>query len=144
MISRIANCLLILIMAGGCASGSSETELAREASLFMATYAQDLARHDGAAIGDRYHRSGTHFRGSYQVFDSTRVFYEQRWTGPSSFEFGNLDYDVLGPESILVTGQGYWGRGDSLDALVINYAGLLKREDGDLRILVEDETVVQP
>jgi len=108
----------------------------------MASYAQDLIRHDGAAIGNRYKRSGTYFRGSFQEFDSTRVFYEQRWSGPTSFVFRNMKYEVLGPESVLITGQGVWGRGDSLEALVLDYAGVLVREESELRLQVEDETVI--
>jgi len=48
---------------------------------------------------------------------------------------------VLSPESVLVMGRFAWGRGDSLEALNFSYSGVLTRQDGELRIRMEDESM---
>ncbi|MDX1418628.1 MAG: hypothetical protein R3181_01570 [Rubricoccaceae bacterium] len=123
---------------------SSPEALEAEARAFMDAYARDLRAGDGDAVAARYRRSGAyrmgHGRKVFAPHDSIRARYLERWQGPTSFEWGDLSYEVLGPEAVLVTGTFRWGRADPLDDLVYSYTAVLTREDGELRLLLEDES----
>ena len=68
--------------------------------------------------------------------------YLERWQGqgPSTFEWQDLSYEVLSSDAVLVAGRFMWGRGDSLAPLNFSYTGVLMRQDGELRIRLEDES----
>ena len=131
----------------GCVQSPSlpVVELETEARSFMEAYAQDLLDHDVAAIAARYDSSGAYFLGGgqkrFERYDSIRTRYAERWQGPSTFEWHDLSYEVLSPDAVLIVGLFSWGQGDSVEALNVSYSGLLKRQDGELRIRLEDESV---
>ena len=147
---RIGSCtvlILLLSAAWGCAQEQSFSadELETEARTFMETYAQDLRTKDAEAVAARYNRSGAYFLGNgrkeFSPFDSIRARYLEQWQGPATFEWRDLSYEVLSSDAVLVAGKFNWGRGDSLEALDLSYTGLLTRQDGELRIRLEDESV---
>lgn len=111
----------------------------------MEAYARDLLDHDVASIAARYDTTGVYFLGGgqkrFEPHDSVRIRYAERWQGPTTFAWHDLTYEVLSEDAVMVLGLFSWGRGDSLEALDISYSGLLKRQAGELRIRMEDESV---
>lgn len=111
----------------------------------MESYAQDLRDGDAEAIASRYSRSGAYRLGNgrkaFTTYDAIRASYVDRWQRPLSFAWRDLSYEVVGPDPVAVLGRFRWGRADSLDTLHFSYTGLLVREDGELRIRVEDESM---
>jgi len=111
----------------------------------MDGYAKDLRNGDGVAVADRYNRTGAYFVGGghkvFKSFNSIRDRYLKKWKGPSSFEWQNLSYEFIESDSVMVTGTFKWGRGNSMKPLVFSYTGLLTRQEGELRIRLEDESL---
>lgn len=112
-----------------------------EARAFMAAYAADLRAHDREAIAARYHPDGAHM-----IFDGMREFvsaadlrksYLEGWTGPKSFAWRDLTYEVTGPDSVVVVGGFDWDDGKAVRKMA--YTGLLRRTAGGLRIRLENE-----
>ena len=147
-LSTYAVLILLLSTAWGCAEQQSFSvaELEIEASTFMEAYAQDIRNRDAEAVAARYNRFGAyrmgHGRKEFNPFDSIRVGYLKRWQGraPGTFEWHDLSYEVISGDAVLVAGRFAWGRGDSLAPLNFSYTGLLTRQDGELRIRLEDES----
>ena len=118
--------------------------LASEAKKFMDAYAVDLRDHNAEAIAGRYSRSGAYALGAgakvFRAYDEIKSTYLEKWRGPSSFEWQDISYELLGPDAVMVAGKFSWGRGDTREPLVFSYTGILLREDGELRIRLEDES----
>lgn len=119
-----------------------------EAAAFMAAYGRELLAGDRAAIARRYHRGGAwrvgHGQKSFQNWDAIQGFYAgEHWARPASFEWRDLSYEVVGPDAVVVVGLFHWGRGDAAEPLTLSYTGLLVREDGELRIRLEDESAAR-
>lgn len=140
--------VLLLSTAWGCAQQQSFSvaEVETQARTFMESYAEDLRNKAGDAVASRYNRSGSyrlgHGKKQFNPFDTIRASYLERFPerGPSSFEWHDLSYEVLSADAVLVVGRSTWGRGDSRDPLHFSYTGLLTRQDGELRIRLEDES----
>jgi hypothetical protein len=117
-------------------------ELVRQAEAFMESYARDLREGNRAGLVARYDPRGTIFLGNgwkqFSPTDSTRAIYFGRWQPPAAFEWRDLSYEVAGPEAVVVTGLFAW---TALGAAprVFSYTSLLLRQNGVLRIRVEDE-----
>jgi hypothetical protein len=135
----------VLVLLAGCAERQipNAGALESDARAFMESYAQDLRDHDAEGVADRYHSSGAYFRGGFMDKESIRQNYTSGWQGPASFVWEDLSFEVLGPEAILVAGTGIWGLQDTTRFMQVLYASVLTGDDGDLRIRVEDETVVE-
>ena len=112
-----------------------------EARRFMATYADELRGSDKLALAKRYDRNGAYMilngKKAFRSFDEIKTRYETQWTGPARFNWIDLSYDVIGRDTVLVSGQFDWGL--AADTLRFTYTGLLKREQGEFHILLEDE-----
>ena len=140
--------ILILASALGCSSGPefSEDTVIAEATAFMEAYAAEISTRNAEAVAERYSREGAyrmgHGRKEFNSYDSIRVRYIRRWEGRAQrkFEFKNLSFEILSSDAILVAGKLEWSRGDSAEALKMSYTGVLTRQDGELRILLEDES----
>jgi hypothetical protein len=138
--------MLAVIAIAGCAAAPDPTDeppLAAEAREFMAGYAADLVSHDRDAIAARYSRRGVHlvlpgFR-KFEPYDSILRTYREAWDGPESFAWEDLSYEVLGDDAVAVIGAFRWESppGSGVRA---NYTAVLVREEGELRIRVENES----
>ena len=140
---------LVVSLGAGCAPapGSPSPErtsaLVREAEAFMAAYANDLRTGARQNIVDRYDPRGVYFLGNGRKelvpLDSVRASYLGRWRPPATFEWQDLSYEPAGPDAVVVVGRFVWGV-DAERRFTYSYTGLLLRQDGRLRIRVEDES----
>jgi len=123
---------------------SDAVEMEREAQQFMERYAADLRSHDRSALAARYDRDGATvvFNGerNARTFDEIQARYREQWIGPVSFEWRDLAYEVLGPDSVIVTGEFDWGSPDGIESY--SYSGVLQRRDGEFRIRLEVESLL--
>lgn len=114
----------------------------REAQTFMQEYAADLIQHSRSAIAARYHGAGATviFNGERTVrsFDEIEARYLNQWQGPTHFEWHDLAYEMLGPDSVIVTGAFDWGTPDGLERYA--YSSILQRQAGEFRIRLEVES----
>jgi hypothetical protein len=127
------------------ADAAAQASLVAEAQAFMASYAEDLIAGDRAAIAARYDRTGSWVLGNgHKMFSTaaaTEAYYAgSGWQPPERFEWHDLSYEVTGPGSVLVLGTFVWKPKDGSPERIVSYTGLLVRQDGQLRIRVEDES----
>ncbi|QKK03045.1 MAG: nuclear transport factor 2 family protein [Pseudomonadota bacterium] len=119
-------------------------DIEREAQHFMERYAADLRRHDRAAVAQRYDRDGATviFNGerNASTFDEIVARYRDQWIGPVSFEWQDLAFQVLGPDTVIVTCEFDWGAQDGIERY--SYSGILQRQEGELRIRLEVESLL--
>lgn len=112
----------------------------------MTRYAADLRSGDRLAIPGRYAPEGAIFTGgpSKTVATAAQILerYRTRWRPPTSFDWCDLSYEVLTPDSVAVTGFFRWGASDTVTYAA--YTGLLVRRDGRLAIRLEHENVLPP
>ena len=124
---------------------SEISETVGEAQRFMNAYANDLAAGDRAAIARRYARGGAWFLGHGQKEFESYARIEARyagpeWTPPRSFEWRDLSIEPAGRDAVVVAGLGLWEPADGRPIVTLSYTALLIREDGELRIRLEDES----
>lgn len=117
-----------------------------EARAFMDAYARELLAGDRAAISARYDRTGTYFLGNgrkeFATYDSVVALYRAAsWSPPASFSWRDLSFEPAGPDAVVVAGQFFWGANAGGATLSMSYTALLRRQDGALRIRVEDESL---
>ena len=121
----------------------STTQIENEARDFMAAYADDLRAGRRLAIAGRYDKRGAYRVGegekTFETPEVIRASYLTQWTPPGTFEWRNLSYEVLSNDAVLVIGLFDWGTGDGRK-VAFSYTGLLVRQDGTLRIRLEDES----
>jgi len=120
-----------------------------EAEAFMAGYARDLLSGDRAAIAGRYDR-----RGAYRMGNGVKEFmpypqivsqYATDWGGPpAAFEWQDLSYEPITADAVAVVGKFRWTPRSGRPPLTLSYTGLLVRQDGELRIRIEDESMPLP
>ena len=77
---------------------------------------------------------------SNRSFDEIVARYRDQWTGPTSFQWRDLAYDVLNPDSVIVTGAFDWGTPDGVEKYA--YSGVLQRQEGEFRIRLEVESSI--
>ena len=125
-----------------------ETRAYTEALQFMDRYGDELRAGDRPAIARRYDR-----RGAWRVGNGVKRLESwaeieaynasDRWSPPASFHWRDLSYEVLGGDAVVVTGLFLWGPGGGLPPVTASYTGLLVRQDGELRIRLEDESAAR-
>jgi hypothetical protein len=122
---------------------SPTTALVAEAQAFMDAYAADLRSGAREGIADRYDPRGAWLVGegrkALQPADSIRARYVSRWRPPASFEWQDLSYEPAGPDAVVVTGLFLWGV-SAERRIRCSYTALLLRQEGRLRIRLEDES----
>jgi hypothetical protein len=128
------------------AGASANATVADEARTFMDTYARDLLAGDRTAIAARYDRTGTYFLGNgrkeFTTYDSVVAMYRgAAWNPPASFEWRDLSFEPIGPDAVVVAGQFVWGPAAGAPPMTLSYTSLLRRQEGALRIRLEDESV---
>jgi len=123
---------------------SSTQSIEHEAREFMLGYADDLRSGRRLSIAARYDK-----RGAFRVGEGEKIFetpemiracYLTQWVPPRTFEWRNLSYEVLSPDAVIVVGLFDWGTGDGRK-VAFSYTGLLTRQEGVLRIRLEDESI---
>jgi hypothetical protein len=153
--SRLSAFFLAVVIATGsaaCAAGGapaggpSQAGVVEEARAFMDSYARDLLAGNRAAISARYDRGGAYFMGNgrkeFEPYDSIAARYGgPRWSPPATFEWRDLSFEPVGPDAVVVVGRFLWGRRGAAAPVALSYTGLLRRQDGVLRIRLEDESV---
>lgn len=132
----------------GATNAPAEPAIVAEARAFMEAYGRDLLAANRAGIARRYDRRGAWFLGNgnktLQTYAQVEAHYAGRWAPPKSFEWRGLEYEPLGPNAVVVVGTFLWGRQDGSAPRAISYTGLLIRQEGELRIRVEDESGAPP
>jgi hypothetical protein len=139
--------LLLLVLAAAMPAAaraqSADSAIVAEARAFMDGYARELAAADREAIAARYDRGG-----AYLIFDGEREFsewsvlaerYRTRWMPPVAFEFRDLVFEPVGTAGVVVNGDFYWTVEAGRPPLRFDYTALLVRQEGELRIRLEDE-----
>jgi len=116
-----------------------------EAEAFMARYADELRAGNRAAIAARYDRRGAwrlgHGEKSFEQWPAIRDFYAgPQWQPPASFEWRELSFEPAGPDAVVVAGLFRWGAAGGAEPRTYSYTALLVRQDGELRIRLEDES----
>ena len=134
--------LAALLLFAGNAQAAPPLE---EAAAFMASYAEDLRTGNRPAIAGRYDRSG-----AWRVGDGVAelenwdriaaVYASERWQPPAAFEWQGLAYEPAGPDAVVVVGRFAWTPAVGQPPLVFSYTALLVRQDGALRIRLENES----
>lgn len=115
-----------------------------EARAFMRSYGAELRAGDRAAIARRYHRGGAWRVGngekSFDSWAEIEAFYVGgRWTPLAGFKWRDLSYEPLGADAVVVVGLFRWNP-QRRAPVTVSYTGLLVRQDGELRIRLEDES----
>ena len=126
------------------AAAEAEFPVAQEAQAFMVAYARDLLAGDRAAISARYDRRGSWLmgRGAKRFVTLSEIaahYAGQDWHPPAAFQWANLSYEPLGPDAVAVVGQFLWTRAAGGAPMTFSYTAVLVRQDGVLRIRIEDE-----
>lgn len=137
---------MLAALLGACAPAASPTprDPAAEARAFMEGYGRDLIGGNREGIADRYDRRGAYLLGNgrkdLEPFDSIAARYRTEWSPPPSFEWQNLSFEPVGPDAVAVAGRFLWGR-EGAAPLAASYSALLVRQEGRLRIRIEDESI---
>lgn len=144
---RAGTYLLLVPLIASCTSAvvstSTPASVEEEAQRFMAGYAADLLSHDPDAIAARYSRRGAYLvlPGSRALvsFDSIQSEYRAgSGQGPHVFEWQGLSYEVLNEDVVAVVGT---FRSESVEGGVLgSYTSVLVREEGELRIRLENQS----
>lgn len=139
---------LILLAVQGVTHGQDRAEspgvagLESELRQFYASYAEDLRKHRAESIADRYDPRGFFSMGNgakrFVSFDDNKKRYTTQWTGPKSFEWKELSFDVLSPNSAAVTGLFDWTSASGVRTF--SYTAVLTKMSGQWRIRIEDES----
>lgn len=123
---------------------TAEPDIVVEARAFMEGYARDLLAGDRAAIAGRYDRDGAWMvhAGETRLIphDAIARRYAEQWSPPAAFEWKDLVFIPSGPDAVTVVGRFVWT--SEGETGLLSYHGQFVRENGELRILVEDEALV--
>ena len=136
---------LLLALAAPLAAQTPEPAIVAEARTFMAAYAQALQQGDRAGIAARYDRTGAFHLGngskSFESYARIQAIYASAdWQPPHRFEWRDLSYEPAGPDAVVIAGQFLWTPAEGAAPLTYSYTALLRRQDGVLRIRLEDES----
>ena len=151
---RILAALLLLFTAAASPAAAqsaqpAEPPIVTEARAFMAAYAQALLAADRAGIAARYDRNGAYALGNgRKSFGPYARIVEQyasaRWQPPHRFEWRDLSFEPIGNDAVVIAGQFAWTRSEGTEPSIYSYTALLRRQDGVLRIRLEDESTRPP
>lgn len=141
-------CLLYLTAASPYAYAQHHRpRVVEEAREFMRDYAGELRAGKRAAISARYDRSGAYLLRAgtkkFVAYDSIVARYAgPSWSPPVSFEWQDLSFEALGPDAAAVVGTFTWVAAIDKPPVIASYSAVLRRQNGRLRIRVEDECAV--
>src|SRR5687768_1867143 len=147
MTVRFATGLLALVLC--CVSpisaqdrqGPQSTDDVRQ---FYSAYEAALKSHRRDTLSQFYHPAGALIvlNGGRMALSHARIdsTYRGAWEGPAFFSFDDLQFHVMSPVQIVVTGGFRWLRPQSADTTRYVYLALVDRGPTGLRIRVEHET----
>jgi hypothetical protein len=123
----------------------AEPPVVAEARAFMISYAEALLAGDRAGIAARYDRRGTYFLGhgakSFEEYPHIQGIYaSDGWQPPFRFEWRDLSFEPVGADAVVIAGQFLWTPREGAQPLTFSYTAMLHRQDGVLRIRLEDES----
>lgn len=127
------------------AAEADSAAIVAEAQAFMDSYARDLRAGNRDAIAARYYRGGAWLLGNgrkrFQTTAEIEATYRgSDWSPPVSFAWRELSFEPLGADAVVVAGLFDWGLAEGQPPVTVSYTGLLLRQDGELRIRLEDES----
>jgi hypothetical protein len=127
------------------AAQPAEPPVVTEARAFMASYAEVLLAGDRAGISVRYDREGAWLLGNgakrFETYAQIQAVYAgSQWQPPYRFAWRDLSFEPAGADAVVVAGQFLWTVRDGSEPMVFSYTALLHRQDGVLRIRLEDES----
>jgi quercetin dioxygenase-like cupin family protein len=141
--------ILFLVSAAGAQTTviqpASPGTLAAEKELrdFYDAYADDLIKGRGEAIANRYDPRGYYSVGNGNkqlvTLEEAKTRYTTRWTAPKGFQWKDVNFEILSPDSATVVGQ-FDFESRSGDKGTFSYSAVLIRSGGKWRIRVEDES----
>jgi hypothetical protein len=141
-VSALVLFLSALIGCGTAPAAERNSGVEAEARRFMAGYAADMQRQNRDGLAARYQREGAywvlHGRKRFLVHDSIVAYFREQWLPPDEFRWEDMSYEVLGDDAVVVIGLMRFNDPDGRSAIG-SYTAVLVREDGELRIRVEDE-----
>jgi hypothetical protein len=148
-LARILALVLLTAAAPSAARAQApDSVLVAEARAFMDAYGRDLGAGNREGIAARYDRRGAYimFNGERELvaWDTLAQQYRTSWRAPAAFEWRNLVFEPAGPDAVVVNGHFFWTRPGGAEPMRLRYTGLLLRQDGELRIRLEDESVSPP
>lgn len=144
---------LVLALLAACATvlpapawaQAADTTIVAEARAFMDAYGHDLRTGDREGIAGRYDRRGAYFmfngQRDFAAWDALREQYRTGWQQPAAFEWADLIYEPAGRDAVVVNGYFLWTRQEGGEPMRLSYTALLVRQDGTLRIRLEDESM---
>ena len=125
-------------------TSSDQGQIDADAREFMSSYADDLRHGRRQSIVDRYDRRGAYRVGegekNLESWELIRAAYMTQWTPPATFAWRDLSYETVAENAVIVVGLFDWGLADGR-RLAFSYTGLLVKQDGELRIRLEDESM---
>ena len=144
----IAAFLALLVTAAPLAAQPAtpaEPPVVAEARAFMADYARALIAGDRTGIAGRYDRNGAFSLGNgRKSFEHHAAIIAQyaraEWQPPHRFEWRDLSYEPIGNDAVVIAGQFAWTPREGAEPFIYSYTALLRRQDGVLRIRLEDES----
>lgn len=144
--NRLTPLVLLLVLAAvPAAAQDADSALVTEARAFMEGYGQDLAAARREDIAARYDRRGVQFmfNGERELvpWEALRQQYLTTWQPPAAFEWANLIFEPAGPDAVVVNGLFFWTVRTGEPPMRFRYTALLVRQDGTLRIRLEDESM---
>lgn len=125
----------------------AEAPIVAEARAFMDNYARVLLAGDRAGIAAMHDRRGAYLQGfggdEYRTHAQIAARYRDQWNPPRAFAWQDLRFEPLGRDAVAVTGRFVWTpqRGNPVTA---SYTSVLVRQDRQLRLRVEHESLVEP
>ncbi len=146
LVRTLALLLAVAVVPAVAAAQAADSALVAEARAFREGYANDLRAADREAIAGRYDRNGVQmmFNGEGQAvaWDALAAQYRTGWQPPAAFEWRNLAYVPAGPDAVAVNGHFLWTMAPGEAPVAFRYTSLLRRQDGVLRIRLEDESMM--
>ncbi len=129
------------------ATQAAEAPIVREARAFMEKYAQVLRAGDRAGIAAMHDRRGAYLQGfggdQHRTYAQIAARYRDDWEPPRAFAWQTLRFEPLGRDAVAVTGRFVWTPQEG-EPVTASYTAVLVRQDRQLRLRVEHESLVEP
>ena len=120
------------------------TQATNDVRQFYSAYEAALKAHRRDTLSQFYHPAGALIvlNGRRMALSAAQIdsIYRGSWEGPAFFSFDDLQFHLVSPVQVVVTGGFRWLRPQSADTTRYVYLALVDRGQSGLRIHVEHET----